>query len=379
MQRGSIYRKHGAWFVVFRVTEIGADGTPVKKQKTKKLGPVENNERTPPDHILVEAERVLAPVNLGASSPQSGITVADFAPRFFIPTIEARKKPSTAKFYRDLIANHVEPLLGDLRLHAVTTRDVQRMLDARRHLSQQSCLRIKTGASAILSTAIRMGYLNGPNAAREARAEGKRTDPQQHAYTLAEVFDIMKKLPEPAKSVVATAAFSGLRESEIRGLKWEDYDGEFLHVRRSVWRTFEGETKTPESRNAVPVIEPLRKVLDAHRRRDGAGKWIFSGEKMGRPLHLDNLSRRVIRPAVGDLWHGWHAFRRGLATVLFDLGVPAETARTILRHSNVAVTQEHYLMLQSRKQGRAAMKKLGSKVRRMLDSKNRRSRSNPRQ
>jgi hypothetical protein len=94
------------------------------------------------------------------------------------------------------------------------------------------------------------------------------------------------------------------------------------------------------------------------------------------PLHLDNLSRRVIRPAVRYLWHGWHAFRRG---VLFDLGVPVETASLLARHANVAITQEHYLMLKSRKQGRAAMRKLGSKVRRMLDTKNRKSRSDQRQ
>lgn len=379
MQRGSIYKKHGAWHVVYRVTEIGANGEPVRKQKTERLGPVENGSRTPPDYILVEAQKKLAPVNLGTSTPEGSITVADFAQRFFLPTVSPpRRKPSTKKFYADLLKNHVEPLLGELRLQQVTTRDVQRMLDARRHLSKQSVLRIKTGASAILSTAIRMGFLNGPNAAREARAEGKRTNPEQHAHTLAEVFVIMKKLQEPARTVVATAAFSGLRESEIRGLRWEDYDGEFLHVRRSVWRTFEGETKTPESQNAVPVIEPLRKILDAHRRRDGVAKWIFSGEKMGRPLHLDNLSRRVIRPAVGDLWHGWHAFRRGLATVLFEIGTPAEIASKILRHANVAVTQEHYLMLESRKHGRAAMRKLGSKVRRMLDAKTSRPRSRPR-
>lgn len=379
MQQGSFYKKHGAWHVVYRITEIGSNGVPVRKQKTKRLGAVENGERTPPDHLLVKAQELLAPVNLGSAAPEGAITVSDFAKQYFLPTIEARKKPSTTKFYRDLVKNHIGPLIGNLRLHQVTTRDVQRMLDARRNLSQQSCLRIKTGASAILSTAIRMGYLNGPNAAREARAEGKRTDPDQYAYTLAEVLAIMKKLPEPAKSVVATAAFSGLRESEIRGLQWEDYDGEYLQVRRAVWRTHVGDTKTPESRNAVPVIEPLRKVLDAHRRRNGAGKWIFSGTKMGRPLHLDNLSRRVIRPAVGELWHGWHAFRSGVATVLYDLGVPVESASLILRHANADVTREHYLMLQSRKQGRAAMRRFGSKVRRMLDAKNRRSRSTPRQ
>ena len=106
------------------------------------------------------------------------------------------------------------------------------------------------------------------------------------------------------------------------------------------------------------MIAPLRRALDAHRKRDGKATWIFSGEKMGRPLHLDNLSRRVIKPILKGRWHGWHAFRRGLATNLYELGVPAEVAQLILRHANVSTTREHYLMLESRGKSAAAMRKL---------------------
>ncbi len=201
-------------------------------------------------------------------------------------------------------------------------------------------------------------FLIGANPVRETRAEGRRTDPERYAYTFKEVLYMLKKLPEPARTVVATAAFSGLRESELRGLQWPDYDSQFLFVRRSVWRTHIGDTKTPESRARVPVIAPLRKALDAHRKRDGANNWIFSGEKMGRPLHLDNLSRRVIKPILKSRWKGWHAFRRGLATNLYDLGVPAEVAQLILRHANVSTTREHYLVLESRGKSAAAMRTL---------------------
>ncbi len=65
---------------------------------------------------------------------------------------------------------------------------------------------------------------------------------------------------------------------------------------------------------------------------------------------------------LGDRWHGWHAFRRGLATNLFELGVPAEVAQTILRHSNVSTTREHYIVLKSRSAGAAAMRQLENAV-----------------
>lgn len=357
MQRGSILKRHGAWHLVYRVDEI-IDGQPVRKQITRRLAAVCDDYRSEKD-VRPLADEHLRPLNLGALTPEGSLTVSDFAKKYFLPTVTAKKKPSTAKFYTDLVDNHLEPLLGGIRLRDVSTRDVQRMLDARASLSQSSVLRIKTGASALLSHAIRLGFLHGANAAREARAEGKRTDPDNYAYNLDEVLWMLERLSEPARAVVAVAAFSGLRESEIRGLRWEDFEGQLLHVRRAVWRTHVGDTKTRESKNAVPIIEPLRKILNAHRRTNGKSEWIFAGEKMGRPLHLDNLCRREIKPIVGARWHGWHGFRRGLATVLFGLGVPAEVAQTILRHEDVATTQAHYLMLKSRKEGSAAMKRLG--------------------
>jgi integrase len=42
-------------------------------------------------------------------------------------------------------------------------------------------------------------------------------------------------------------------------------------------------------------------------------------------------------------WHGWHAFRRGLATNLHALGLDDKTIQTILRHSNVDLTMNVYV------------------------------------
>jgi integrase len=43
------------------------------------------------------------------------------------------------------------------------------------------------------------------------------------------------------------------------------------------------------------------------------------------------------------LWHGWHAFRCGLATNLHALGVDDKTIQAILRHSNVSLLQNIYI------------------------------------
>jgi len=53
----------------------------------------------------------------------------------------------------------------------------------------------------------------------------------------------------------------------------------------------------------------------------------------------DHKFQRGTRPK----WHGWYAFRRGLATNLHDLGVTDKTIQAILRHAHVSVTQKSYI------------------------------------
>jgi integrase len=283
---------------------------------------------------------------------EGGSTVREFGDRYFLPWIESRRRASTLKFYRDILNNHIGPGVGDIRLRDFQTVHAQRLLD----LSHESLRRIKTGMSALFSYAVRLGFTK-VNPIRETKVEGRRSSFNGHAYTLEDVLWMLERLPEPARTVVGVAAFSGLREAEIRGLRWDDYDREFIHVRRSLWRRHIAETKTSSSEASVPVIGTLRKMLDAHKRRT-SGEWVFTGPKKKFSLNLDNVSRRDIKPVIGERWRGWHAFRRGLGTILFDLGVPAETAKIILRHSAVAVTQKHYIKLRAAKEGVAAMWKL---------------------
>jgi integrase len=60
---------------------------------------------------------------------------------------------------------------------------------------------------------------------------------------------------------------------------------------------------------------------------------------------MDNFNSRVIRPTRKEAnipWHGWHAFRRGLASNLRDLGADPQIAQAILRHANVRTTLDFY-------------------------------------
>jgi hypothetical protein len=65
---------------------------------------------------------------------------------------------------------------------------------------------------------------------------------------------MLKLLPDPARTIVAVAAFVGLSRSEIRGLEWPDHTGDRISVVRSVWESVVSETKTRARKAPVPVI-----------------------------------------------------------------------------------------------------------------------------
>jgi integrase len=130
--------------------------------------------------------------------------------------------------------------------------------------------------------------------------------------------------------------------AEIRGLRWEDYRDGQLHVTRSMWRTLINDPKTRASKAPIPIIPKLAAMLAPMRKTSGP---MFAGKK-GKPLQLDNLYRRTMKDILEASkipWYGWHAFRRGLATLLNERGTDVKTVQGIMRHREPAVTLDHYI------------------------------------
>jgi integrase len=186
----------------------------------------------------------------------------------------------------------------------VKTCDVQEWLEATAKedaLSKTTLRHIKHFLSGVFRHAAQQDYFDSGRANPVRMAEIPASAPngcEGYAYSLEEIKQMLQVLSEPASVVVTTAAYSGLRHGELRGLSWESFvpatDEDslgLLYVRRSIWRSFAGDPKTEKSKAPVPVIPQLAERLTGYRRSRGnpiSGP-IFANT-FGRPLAGSRLA-----------------------------------------------------------------------------------------
>ena len=374
-QKGQVFHKGKSWFVRYCDDVMQPDGTIQRKRVCKKLPVDYCDEYRTKKSVKSFVDEILAPVNGGLLNPQSTMPIAEFVEKVYLPEyVEKQLRPSTRKGYRDIYEKHLKNRLGNVTLRGFRTVHGEQLLaqiGAQTGLGRRSLQHIKAFLSGVFKQAKRLGILDGVNPIQDVSIPRTPEPEDTYAYSLTEITRMLSFLAEPERTIVLTAALTGLRKGEIRGLCWEDFGQNELSVKRSVWESTVNEPKTRRSKAPIPVVRQLAEALEAHRLRMGKlvqpNPPIFQAGN-GKPLNLNNLVRRVIVPALTRCavcgepesehgenghefqldtsiprWHGWHAFRRALATNLHALGVEDKEIQAILRHSNVGLTINVYV------------------------------------
>lgn len=265
-QEGQLYVHHGAWFVRYRARVWAADGSIRLTQKAKKLGSVADYPLE--SQIMPLKIEYMHRVNAGKFTPESGMTLAEFVEKVYLPYTEELRE-STKKGYREIWKNHIRDRVGHIRMREFRTVDASKMLKAiagENDLSKTTLQHIKSVLSGVFTHAKNEGAFDGVNPVQDTRIPRNAREPDEtYAYDLAQIRCLLEPLPLLPRAVVATASFAGLRRGELRGLEWPDYTGESLTVSRSIWKTFPNRPKTRASAKAVPVIRQLAEILNAFR------------------------------------------------------------------------------------------------------------------
>jgi integrase len=367
MQRGYVFRKGNAWYGRWRQDEIGKgpDGNShtERRQRCEKLCEYGDRYRTENDvRPILDAK--LAPLNEGRQSPESTLSVCDYAEKHFLPYADRELRPATAHGYRALWKTYLRPRLQKISMRDFRCVDATNLLADlhRAHGLGRATLSHAKGLLGVIFThAKRAGVLDDPNPVRDAGIPQKaKTAVPTHAYTPQEIVTMLDALTGIAKTAIALMFFAGLRPAEARGMQWGDYDlkAKTIRIARSMWRGFTNGPKTQASIAPVPVPRVLADILEAAPR---TSEHILSSAE-GRPIDLHNLAARVIRPALAKCsvcrkekhqangheyapfgtWRGFYALRRGCATLATSLDTPL-AAKSLLRHSNVQTTAAYYI------------------------------------
>jgi integrase len=191
---------------------------------------------------------------------------------------------------------------ADISLRDFTTADGERILGLiaeTNDLTSTTLCHVKALLSGVFRHAKRLGVIHSENPMRDVLIPKARSAGDTYAYLLEEIWRMLNILPEPAATIVAAAAFMGARKGELRGLLWEDYDGEQIRISQSYWRSHVQEPKTKKSKAPVPVIAQLSERLNLHRVLTGNPvRGLIFPSPEGKPLNLDALTADVIRPAL---------------------------------------------------------------------------------
>ncbi|RZU40347.1 tyrosine-type recombinase/integrase [Edaphobacter modestus] len=352
-QQGSISRvsrSKGPDVWVYRWRELQPDGS--RLQKKKIIGTVKEFPRR--SDVQREVENLRSEIN----AEQADIGRTTFRELWgHFQTNELRspiadRSPTTIQCYEENLKRHILPHWGDCFIDEIKAVKVEAWLSSLPYAPATKA-KLRNQMSCLYSHAIRHELWDRLNPIAPVRQSSKRQSIPD-ILTLAEMTAILQNLSQPVHRIaVMVAAVTGLRRSEIRGLKWRDVDfGKlWLRLERGVVRNDQTKLKTEGSRKGVPLNQDLAAALAEWRQNclyPTDNDWVIAsptteGES---PLWLDIVMRDHIKPAAVKASItkriGWHTFRRSLASILAAKGEHVKVVQELLRHSNSSITMELY-------------------------------------
>jgi integrase len=305
-------------------------------------------------------------VRRGLWTEPNRATLTQYMPTW-LDSIAPTVRATTADSYRRLWAGTVEPVacrftvngqpLADVPLRSMTpamlTGFYAYALSSGRSRGGSGGLSTRTVryAHVLLKRALADAGLDQNPAAR-AKAP-KLEQPEMRAWNREELRRFLAHVEEdslyPLWRLVAT---TGLRRSELLGLRWSDLDLDRgrLSVRQTLvavrYALRFDQPKTKAGRRTVDLDRETVAVLRAHRKRQAVlalGGLVFTTEQ-GEPIHPDTLSRMFEAhvKAAGLPPLGVHGLRHTAATLALQAGISAKIVSERLGHASIVVTLGTY-------------------------------------
>ena len=293
-------------------------------------------------------------------APSKSITIEEAGKRWLADTVQ-RLERATCRTYDQHIRLHIVPLLGRMKLSEISVPVVAQFKKdlLARGVKPPMIRKIVVSLGSIIADAQESG-LASRNAVRELRRNKKQSErklAQRHKRKLKigvdmptkeEVSTMIRHAPDRWRPLLIVAAFTGLRASELRGLRWADVDlkKNELHVtqRADRWNDM-GSPKSEDSERTVPFGSFVANTLKEWKLKH-PGELVFATSKDTVVEH-SNLVKASIIPASPlegrqAQVHGAACLRHFFASWCIDRGIPGKVVQERMGHSSIIITMDTY-------------------------------------
>ena len=353
MQQGSLIksnRKRGPDVWQFRWAERGPQGKRIYRKRV--IGTV--CQYSDADSARKAVTGLLAEINSNdlprGPLPMTVAEVCDHFDQRELTKDNTWRSYSTKTTYRTYLKRWIIPQWGALDLSRVRTIEVESWL-RRLPLAKSSCAKIRGLLSVLFNHACRYELFDR-NPIRLVRQGAKRRAAPS-VLTPTEIKALLGGLNLRERTLVLLAASTGLRQSELFGVKWCDIDfaQHTMNVMRSIVYGVVGPCKTESSQKPVPVHPTVLDALAKWRevcRYNKSDDWVFASRRhRGRkPIWGQAILRKYIRPVAQSVGIqkrlGWHTFRHTYSTLLRSVGTEFKVMQELLRHSSLRSTLDVY-------------------------------------
>ena len=320
--------------------------------------------------------KVAVDVRAGTHTPESGsITIAAAGQLWLDRADRVGLERATAEQYRQHLELHIAPLIGKVKLGQFTLPMARAFEDRlAKDRSPAMVRKVIRSLGAILADAQERGLVaqnvvrnlhRGRRPGGQVRADKRRQRKLEVGVdipTPAEISAIVAHLTDRRRPLLLTAIFTGLRSSELRGLRWADIDLKraVLHVRQRADRYHQmGRPKSAAGERTIPLppllVNTLRewKLACPKSERDLA----FSNGR-GNPDDWKEIVHDSYRPAqvaAGVVnaqgrakYGGLHTLRHFYASWCINrkqdggLELPLKLVQARLGHASIQMTADRY-------------------------------------
>jgi integrase len=303
----------------------------------------------------------------------SKLTVAKAGAQW-LADAEDRLEPATVESYKQHLNQHIIPFIGSVKLSQLTVPAVRAFMDRLRAEKRSPAMikRVIGDLGSILADAQERGTV-AQNVVRSLshRRKGKKRAEQRQKHKPKVGVDI--PTPDEIKTIIAhldgrwrplllTAIFTGLRASELRGLRWEDVDLKkaVVHVtqRADKFNTI-GKPKSASGHRDVPMPPLLANTLREWKLKcpkselglvfpTGAGEIEYHSNIVTRGLGPAQIAAGVVTKGGKAKYTGLHALRHFYASWCINrvedggLGLPIKMVQHRLGHASITMTSDIY-------------------------------------